>query len=862
LSEGPPGEHPTVLAPDVDLPETFGYRIKRHLLGPPLTTEQLPNERLSKPIALGVLSPDCISSSAYGSEEMLRVLLPFFGAAAFSLLMPVTLVILFVLLLVTLSYREVVMVYTKAGGSYVVARENFGPVVAQIAAVALLIDYTVTVAVQISAGTDALVSAVPAIPTRFIVWICLAVVAVMCWGNLRGIREAGRTFALPTYIFITSMALVIVVGLTREVFFHLPTESLHHSGVIRIGGTSHGILMGLSIFFLLKAFANGGSSLTGLEAISNGVGAFKPPEGRNARRVLVVMSTTLGTLVLGVSWLAHVTHAVPYILGAPTVISQEAKFVFGSGLIGHVLSVVVDFATMLVLYTGGNTSFNGFPFLANFVAGDSFLPRQLTHRGHRLTFSNGILLLASFAFVLLIVTGASVNALVGVYAIGVFTGFTMAGSGMVAHHLRERGPGWRHRAWINGASAVTSFVVVLIFAVTKFTQGAWVVLVLFPVLMYAFVRLHRRYTEEAAALGVITSRMARMPNFHRTVVIVLVDSFDLATVRALRHARSLRPTEIRAVHFMLDSARAARLQEAWSQLPSSDVPLDVVDCPDRRLVRAVLKLTVGLAEEEGTQVTVLLPRRTYSPLLGRLLHDRTADRIAVAVSRVRNAAATIVPFDPSAAIERVARDAGRPLMAQEVPAGAGAGGAPAAAVAEPAGDEPAVAELAGDEPAGDEPAGDDVGATPLGGVDHLTGEVEPGQDPPVVAGQYQTRGRSRIPGRSAGSPGRRPRPQPQRPAAPGCVPISEVRWRERTKVAGQVRSVETRPVSGTPVFDVTLVDETGGLRLLFMGRRSVPGITPGVRLVAEGMVSDYKGKLAIRNPSYQLLLAPGETGPS
>ncbi len=837
MSDGAPGEHPTVLAPDVYLPETPGYRLKRILLGPPLTTEELPNERLSNPIALGVLAPDCISSSAYGSEEMLRVLLPFFGVAAFTLLMPVTLVILFVLLLVTLSYREVVMVYTKAGGSYVVARENFGPVVAQVAAVALLIDYTVTVAVQTAAGTDALVSAVPALG-HHVVEICLAVVVLMCWGNLRGIREAGRTFALPTYTFITSILLVIVVGVIREVFFHLPRESLHHAHVIKIG-TGHALLMGISVFYILKAFANGGSSLTGLEAISNGVSAFKHPEGRNARRVLVVMSTTLGTLVLGVSWLAHVTHAVPYTTGIPTVISQEAKFVFGSTGFGRALTVFVDAATMLVLYTGGNTSFNGFPFLANFVASDSFLPRQLTHRGHRLTFSNGILLLAFFGIVLLWVTGANVDSLVGVYAIGVFTGFTLAGSGMVAYHRRTRGPGWRKRVWINAASATTAFLVVVIFAVTKFTQGAWVVLVLFPLLMFAFIRLHRRYTEESAALDVITSRMPRIPNYTRTVVLVMVDSFDLATVRALRHARSLRPTEIRAVHFMLDSVRAAQLQQAWSQLPTSDIPLDVVDCPDRRLVRAALKLTVGLAEDEGTQVTVLLPRRTYSPLLGRLLHDRTADRIAAAVSRVRNAAATIVPFDPSAAIERVARDAGRPLMAEEVPGhGAQVPTVPAQTTATLSA-QPSTAPQIPVE------------------TGHGSGADTENQQPVIkVAPPTPVLPRGR--GRSALSPTRRPRPTPARPTAPGCVSISDVQWRQRARVTGQVRSVETRPISGTPVLDVTLVDDSGGLHLLFMGRRTVPGITPGIRLIAEGMVSDYKGKLAIRNPSYQLVAGPGE----
>jgi amino acid transporter len=809
MAATPAGEHPlerpTVIAPDVDLPETLGYRLKRVLLGPPLTTEQLPNERLANPVALGVLSPDCISSSAYGSEEMLRILLPFFGAAAFTLLLPVTFVILGVLLLVTLSYREVVMVYTRAGGSYVVARENFGPGVAQIAAVALLIDYTVTVAVQTAAGTDALASAVPALSSPHVVLaITLASVVLLLYGNLRGIREAGRVFALPTYAFIVLTLLVIVVGLLRAIVGHLPVESLHHAGLISIRAKESALLLPISVFYLLKAFANGGSSLTGLEAISNGVGAFKPPEGRNARKVLVVMSLTLGTLVLGVSILARLIHAAPYATGTPTVISQEAKVVFGHSGLGHVLYFVVQLATMLVLYTGANTSFNGFPFLASFVAEDSFLPRQLTHRGHRLTFSNGIILLASVSFLLLLATGAQVDALVAVYAIGVFTGFTMAGAGMVRYHMREHRPGWQRRSLINGSAAAASFAVVIIFAVTKFTQGAWVVIVLFPVLVSVFLRLNRRYRAEARALGVVTARFGRMPNFERTVCVVMVDSLDLATIRALRYARSLRATELRAVHFMLDEVRSRALQGQWSELPDNEIPLDVIDCPDRRLVRDAVRLCAGLVEEDGgSQVTVLLPRRVYSALWGRLLHDRTADRIAAAVSRVRYVAATIVPFDPSGALERHGQaPVHGNIVAEETPGTLGA-------------------------------ARDDT---------HPTAAV-------AVA----------APPRPPGAPerGRRDRAFGP-PQAPGCTPIGQVSWRQRARVQGQIRQVETRPMSGAPVLEVTIIDATGGLRLLFYGRRAVPGIVPGARLVAEGMVSSYKDHLAIHNPSYELLAPDSE----
>ena len=392
-------------------------------------------------------------------------------------MVPITLAIIGVLFFVTLSYLEVIQLYTKAGGSYVVARDNFGPRIAQIAAVALLIDYTVTVAVQTSAGTAALTSAVPALANTFdTVAITVGVILILLYGNLRGIREAGRFFAIPTYFFIFSLAAVIIIGIAKEVLGTLhPMPIPPHDQLFggKFGSPGSGWLMGLAFISLLRSFANGGSSLTGLEAISNGVSSFEKPEARNARRTLVAMSTTLGCLVLGVTLLAKWTHAVPYAIGSPTVVSQEVRAVFGTSPLGHFGFYVVQIATMLILYTGGNTSFNGFPYLASFVAGDRFLPRQLTRRGHRLAFSNGILVLTAVALALVLVYKAQVNGLVALYAIGVFTGFTMAGSGMVKHHLTARTGHWRRSVTINGFSAFLSFTVVLIFSVAKFKEGAW-----------------------------------------------------------------------------------------------------------------------------------------------------------------------------------------------------------------------------------------------------------------------------------------------------------------------------------------------------------------------------------------------------
>ena len=637
--------------PSPDLPETFLYRLKNLLLGRPMVTEELANERLGSFMAMGVLSPDAISSSAYGSEEMLVELMKPVGVAAFTLLLPVTFALLVVLFFVTMSYREVVMVYTRAGGSYVVARDNFGPTVAQVAAVALLIDYTVTVAVQVAAGTDALTSAFGSL-TPYSTYISVVVVVLLDYGNLRGIREAGRVFAFPTYFFIAAVGTVIVTGLVRSLTGGLPVYSLHRAGLYPLGHPGGGLLLGASLFIVLRSFANGGSSLTGVEAISNGVSAFKPPEGRRARRVYLMMSVSLGCLVLGVSFLARWTHAAPFLAGSPTVISQEARAVFGTSGVGQVLFYVVQLATLLILYTGGNTSFNGFPFLASFVAGDRFLPRQLTKRGHRLTFSNGIIVLSVVAIALLIVTSSDVTSLVAVYAIGVFTGFTMAGAGMSKHHLTHKEPGWKHKLAINASASVLSFIVVMVLAIAKFTQGAWTVVVLFPVLTLALIRLNRQYRAEAQQLEEGALAASEQPVLRRHLVLVFVDRLDLAAARAIRYARSLQPDEVRAVHFLLDNQAAQHLRENWERLMIRRLPLEIRECRDRRIGRAALELVSAALADGDTEVTVLLPRRLYSWAWGHLLHDRTADRLAAVVGRLPHANATVVPFQLRSPKER------------------------------------------------------------------------------------------------------------------------------------------------------------------------------------------------------------------
>ena len=526
------------------------------------------------------------------------------------------------LLFVTLSYLEVIKAYTKAGGSYVVAHDNFGPRVAQVAAVALLIDYTVTVAVQCTAGTDALTSLVPRL-TSYTVPITIAVVVILCYGNLRGLREGAKFFAVPTYLFIVGLGSTIVVGIVRKILGDAPAQFARQSGMLGFGHHS-GLIAFAAITVILKSFANGGSSLTGLEAISNGVGAFRKPEARNGRITLVIMSSVLGFLVLGVSLLAHWSHAAPYSVGSPTVVAQVAGWAFGTHGPGVILRDFVVIATMMILFTGGNTSFNGFPYLASFVAGDSFLPRQLTRRGHRLAFSNGIIVLAVVGIALVVGTDANLTSLVALYAIGVFTGFTMAGAGMVKHHRTLREPGWKYRQLINGFAAVLSAVVVLIFAVFKFTEGAWLVVVAGPVLYMMLIRLNRQYAGEAKELEVEAAQACEEPVLHRHVVIVLVDRLDLATARAVQYARTLTPDELRAVHFAVDSREATKLEADWRRLGLSRLPLDIIDCPDRRLARASLELAAQTLADGSTELTLLLPRRGSAAGWRRLLHDRSA----------------------------------------------------------------------------------------------------------------------------------------------------------------------------------------------------------------------------------------------
>ena len=770
---GAPGRRSTIKT--ALLPETLNYRVKRFLLGPPLVNDQLHGQRLGKPTALAVLSSDVMSSSAYASEEILRILVPIAGLVAFSLVTPITGAILAVLAVVTICYRDVVRSYPKAGGSYVVSRDNFGPNVAQVAGAALLISYTITVAVSVAAGADAIISAVPAVGHDALP-LSVAFVVLLAFGNLRGIREAGKVFALPTYFFIANMVVLIGAGFVQKAMGTLHHAPQSHATMHLGHAASGGLILGVSAFYLLRAFANGSSAMTGTEAISNGVSIFREPQARNARTTLLLMSAILGTMFLGVSILAAFTHSVPFVSGTPTVVSEIGKLVYGSSTLGHLLFYMLQTATALILILAANTSFTGFPFLVSFVAEDSFLPRKLTVRGHRLVFSNGILLLAGASIALLIATNAKVSALIPMYAIGVFTGFTMAGAGMVKHHIKHKDAHWKTHVGVNSVAAVVCAVVVVVFAVAEFTQGAWVVVVVMPLLVYTLVRTNRQYRaedtvlEEGAAVQACEARI-----LHRHVVVILIDRIDLAAARAIQYARTLMPDELRAVHFNIDDRRAQILMERWQRIGLSRLPLDVIDCPDRRLGRAALELAAELADGE-TEVSMLLPRRSYGKALRRILHDQTADYIVDVVSQLSHVNATIVPFMVAPGIDRHEEAA-------------------------------VVAALA--------PKNGREGRSPR---THVVA-------PPTALSTIE-----------------------------GVTPIAELQWRQSARIAGRVKTFRVQPWSGVPTLECVLVDNSGeSIVLVFLGRRSIPGIGSGTLMTVEASVGKHKGMLAMINPLYELL---------
>jgi hypothetical protein len=554
----------------------------------------------------------------------------------------------------------------------------------------------------------------------------------------------------------------------------LPTAARHVHGLLDFGKEGNGFLLGASAFVVMHAFASGGAAVTGVEAISNGVPAFRKPAWRNARSTLVIMGALLGTMFLGLSVLAAHMHVAPFAEGTPTVISQIGELVYGSGPLGRVLYFALQAGTMLILVLAANTSFADFPRLASFHAGDNFMPRQLTKRGHRLVFSNGIIFLAVASIALLVLTGAKVDKLIPLYAIGVFTSFTLSQAGMAKHHITHKESGWKFGLFVNGVGAILSLLVDVVIAITKFTHGAWLIVVFVPVMVLFLVRLARQYETEARHLDVDVPAAVHAAVMRRLVVLVLVDRLDLASARAIQFGRSLHPDELRAVHFVIDEHHANELGEAWREHGLANIPLDLVDCPDRRLSRSAMATVAECLADGRSEVCVVIAERRYGGLWRRLLHDQTADALVRDISRIPHANVTTVPFH-----------------------------------------------LVGPD------------ATPDANPDGT--RVEPAA---VVA---------RAPSRNESGAG-----NSSATATSAAKAIADVQWRERVQISGRVKAVRIQPVAGVGALECTLVDDSGGITLVFLGRRKIDGIGIGARLTVEGIAADHHGRLAIINPGYRL----------
>jgi amino acid transporter len=600
--------------------------VKRWLVGEPMPLARARHERLGKAVALAVFASDPLSSVAYATEEILLVLI-LAGHAALSYSLPVALGIAALLAIVVISYRQTVAAYSQGGGAYLVAKDNLGIFPALTAAAALLTDYVLTVSVSVVAGIAAVTSAFPVLfPHR--VTLCVLAVIVITLGNLRGVRESGRLFAAPTYFFIVCIVGMVGYGIVGSLLNVLPEAPYepHAPG-----------LEGVGLFLLLRSYAAGCTALTGVEAVSNGVPALKPPEGKNAQAVMTALGVISIVMFLGITYLAYDFGIVPG--GDETVVSKIARRVFGTSLAYY----AVQAATMLILVLAANTSYADFPRLSSILARDRFMPRQFGTQGDRLVFSNGILILSAFAVVLIVVFGGDTHALLPLYAIGVFISFTLSQAGMVRRWLRLREKGWRWRVWINGVGAVVTGIVMLTLATTKFVEGAWIVVLIIPLLVVVFLTMHRHYEEVAAELSLEGFEGA--PEFQHTVL-VLIGDVHRGVVRAVQYARTLAaPTAtVRGVYVEANPALTAKLEEKWGRW-GLGVPLVVLTSPYRSLLRPLLDYLDQIQSRGDDQmVTIVLPEFLPRHWWQHILHNQTALLIKGALLFRRNTVVTDVPY--------------------------------------------------------------------------------------------------------------------------------------------------------------------------------------------------------------------------
>jgi len=600
-------------------------QFKRFVVGKPIPAHLAHHERLSRTTGLAVLSSDALSSVAYATEEILRVLI-LAGTAALARSTPIAIVIATILAIVVFSYRQTIHAYPTGGGAYIVAKDNLGELPALVAAASLLIDYILTVAVSIAAGVAAITSAFPQWHVNR-VELTLGFVVVLMVGNLRGIRESGNIFAIPTYFFIVTTLALIGVGIWRVVSGDV--HAVVTPDPVRSEGAS------LTMFLVLRAFANGCTAMTGVEAVSNGVPAFRPPEAKNAAATMLMMAVLSITMFLGITLLSQTYHILPS--ERETVVSQLARGVFGDRGIAY---YAVQAATMLILVLAANTAYADFPRLASILARDRYVPRQFMNQGDRLAFSNGIVGLSAFAGVLLVAFGGDTHSLIPLYMIGVFVSFTLSQAGMVLHWRRERGPGWSTSAAINGAGALVTGLVLMVVAITKATEGAWIILLLIPLNVVLF-RITRHHYDVVASQLTLRGweRQARRHN----TVLVPISGIQRAVVGAMEYARTLS-SDVRAIYVNIDPTATEQLKREWEQW-GDGVPLVVLQSPYRSLMEPLLEYIerVSIDQPKG-YVTIVLPEFVPARWWHHLFHNQRALLIKGALLFKPNTVVTSVPF--------------------------------------------------------------------------------------------------------------------------------------------------------------------------------------------------------------------------
>lgn len=610
--------------------------LKRFLIGKPIASSEDQHHRLSKKIALPVFASDAISSTAYATEEILIVFLSLAGVgiAAFKNLVPISILVILLLIIVVSSYRQTIYAYPKGGGSYVVSRENLGKHPSLVAGASMLVDYILTVAVSVSAGVAAIISAFSGLaPYR--VELCVGFIVVVTIANLRGIKESGALFAPPTYLYILSLASLILVGLYRVYFQDL--GPIDHSSVAAIE-----LLEGqksLTIFFFLKAFSSGAIALTGIEAIADGVPAFEKPEPKNASRTLLWMAVILGTSFFGLSLLAQKLEPLKDHEGniKVTVMAQMAEQVYGGR---NIFFFITQFATFGILILAANTAYADFPRLSSIIAKDKFLPRQLANRGDRLVFSNGILFLGAAASGLVVAFGGLVNALIPLYAVGVFTGFTLSQFGMLVRHRKLKEPGWQTRAFFSGVGSLTTFFVVSIVVVVKFADGAWIPAIVIPSMMFIFVSINRHYIRVRSFLKIEEGYVAPRQTH---LVIVLVGSVNKGVLQAVKYAESLRPDKLLALSVVGSPEERAKLDADWAK-HNLTIDLDMIADEYRDITDSVLRRINELDDEASDDIiTVIIPEFVTS-FRSKWLHNQSALLIKAKLLNRPNTVVTSVPI--------------------------------------------------------------------------------------------------------------------------------------------------------------------------------------------------------------------------